>query len=150
MGSVLQDWVMELPLREQGVMISAVRGCDISPKPIEPGTGGVERHLAAYLRYLILNAADPREIDVPGAFMRSDPPIDFRASELGHLPVHYYSHLMHAFQVVSDRHPEFPVRLRCLDIYATMVNGLHLEPEGSATMRNRLSEDRFTAGTVVS
>src|SRR5258706_71297 len=30
--SVLQDWVMALPLREQGTLLTAVRGCDDEPK----------------------------------------------------------------------------------------------------------------------
>ena len=141
---------MELPLREQGVMISAIRGCDVAPKPVHPGMGGIERHLSAYLRYLVLNAADPREIDVPGAFMRSDAPVDFKPSALGHLPLHFYSHLMHGFQVISDRHPVAEIRLATQHVYEAMVHCLHLEPESSATMRHRLSEDRFLAGTVVS
>jgi hypothetical protein len=30
--SVLQDWVTELPLREQGTLLTSVRGCDLTPK----------------------------------------------------------------------------------------------------------------------
>lgn len=32
MRSVLRDWVMELPLREQGTLLTCIRGCDLTPK----------------------------------------------------------------------------------------------------------------------
>jgi flavin-dependent thymidylate synthase len=32
MNSVLQDWVMKLPRRHQGVLLASVRGCDTAPK----------------------------------------------------------------------------------------------------------------------
>ena len=53
MNSVLQDWVMELPLREQGVLLTAVRGCDFEAKTwtstgiaYSPG-----RRLTAFIRF---------------------------------------------------------------------------------------------------
>ena len=55
--SVLQDWVQELGLRFQGVLVSAIRGCDT-----------VQRHdsskvLARVYRYEILNThvGDPEK-----------------------------------------------------------------------------------------
>lgn len=134
---------MELPLRQQGVMISAVRSNQ---------RGGIERHLVAYLRFCFLNPADERELDVPGSFMRRDAPAadDWRPSELGHLPQHYYAHLMHAFQVVGYGHPDRHVRFVALTIYHMMVNNLHLMPEPHGTFERRLSEDRIAAGNVVS
>lgn len=147
MRSVLQDWVMELPLRHQGVLASAIRGCDEATKP-----GGIERHLTAYLRGTFLNPADHREVYVPGAFIRLDPPepMSWKASELGHFPQHYYAHLMHAFQVVAYCHPCKDTRDQALFVYIRMVNNMHLMPESFEIMENRLTEDRFIAGTVVS
>lgn len=152
MNSVVQDWVMELPLREQGVLLSAIRGCDTTEKPRVPGVGPIERHLSAYLRFLVLHPADVREVDIPGAFMRPDyPPSDsWKASEMGHLPQHYYSHLMHAFQVVGYEHPSFDIRTVCYGIYAKMVHNLHLNIETFGEFRMRLTEDRFISGKVVS
>lgn len=146
MGSVLQDWVMALPLRHQGVMISAVRGCDEATKP-----GGIERHLAAYLRWVILNPADEREVNIPGAFMRTDPPpANWKPSALGHFPLHYVMHIMHAFQVAGNHHPDYSIRSDCYNIYLAMVHSLHLSPEHPHDMDVRLTEDRIISGTVVS
>lgn len=145
--AVLQLWVCRLPLRHQGVLCSAVRGCDEGTKP-----GGIERHLTAYLRWTFMVPADPRELDVEGAFMRPDPPryADWKPSELGHFPLHYVAHLMHAFQVVGAHHPDPMTRLVCGKIYQRIVNGLHLMPESNSLMDVRLTEDRFISGTVVS
>jgi hypothetical protein len=147
MRSVLQDWVMELPLRHQGVLCSTLRGCDTATKP-----GGIERHLTAYLRWTFLNPADEREIDVPGAFMRSDAPEhgSWKPSEMGHFPQHYYAHLMHGFQIVGIHHPDHQTADECRTIYERMVWNLHLETEPAERMTERLTEDRFAAGTVVS
>jgi hypothetical protein len=41
--SVLQDWVCNLPLRMQGTLLTAIRGCDLTPKlPLD----STERNLA--------------------------------------------------------------------------------------------------------
>lgn len=149
-NSVLKNWVMALPRREQGVLLSAMRGCDLTPKPYYPADSGPERELVAYLRWVVLNPADNREVDIPGAFMRSKPPENWKPSQFGHYPLHWFAHLMHAFQVVSVRHPEVEHQSYASDIYTRMVGSLHLNEELSHQMITRLSEDRFEAGTVVS
>jgi hypothetical protein len=153
MQSVLQDWVMELPLREQGTLLTAVRGCDDEPKTwtrtgvaYSPG-----RRLTAFIRWCFLNPADPREVDrEEGAFFRSEPPMPFKPSEFGHLPQHWYSHAMHALEVIAYRHPSEQVRLDAYRMYLKMVHNLHLNPEDFTRMVERLSEDRIANGTVVS
>lgn len=147
MPSVLQEWVRELPLREQGTLLTGVRGCDLTPKlPLE----STERQLVAFLRYCFMVCADPREIDrEPGCFHISRPPASWRASELGHYPQHWYSHLMHCFEIVGYRHPDYDIREMATDIYLRLVEGLHLNPESFEEMKERLSEDRIAKGTVV-
>jgi hypothetical protein len=156
---VLQDWGMELPLREQGTMLTGVRGCDIVPK--HPPTidetygcrtveGCVERQLSAFFRYCVLNPADPREIDIPGAWFQSRPPEQWKPSQLGHLPLHWYSHLMHSFEVVAYRHPDRDLRGYASEIYGRLVRNLHLNPETKQQMIDRLSEDRIAKNAVVS
>src|ERR1019366_5276639 len=112
MKSVLQDWVIELPLREQGTLLTAVRGCDFEAKTwsstgiaYSPG-----RRLTAYIRWCFLNPADIREVDYEeGSFFRSKPPESFKPSEFGHLPQHWYSHAMHALEVIGYRHPNIHI-----------------------------------------
>ena len=147
MTSVLQPWVMELPLRYQGTLLAGLRGCDAVPKQPYDST---PRQLVAYLRYVAMIPADPREVGVPGAYMQYDPPYDWKPSDLGHLPEHFYSHLMHAFEVVGYECPHPETKANCELIYLRMVENLHLLPESAERMRQRLTEDRIKSGTVVS
>jgi hypothetical protein len=159
MPSVLQDWVMDLSLREQGTLLTGVRGCDLAPKTpaciderygCSTGEGSAERQLVAFLRFCILNPADEREIAIPGSFFQSEPPRDWKPSQFGHYPLHWYSHLMHCFEVVGYRCPYPELRCYARDIYERMVRCLHLNPETLLQMQERLTEDRIAANTVVS
>lgn len=146
--SVLQDWVSELPLREQGTLLTCVRGCDLTPKlPLD----STARKLVGSLRYAFMVPADPREVDAePGCFFVSLPPTDFKASELGHYPQHWISHVMHSAEVIAFRHPNRIIRERFYAIYAKIVRSLHLTPETFEEFEARLSEDRIATGEVVS
>lgn len=147
MRSVLQDWVMELPLREQGTLLTAVRGCDDQPKqPLDSAA----RRLTAWIRWCFMNPADPREVDIPGAFLLSRCPDDIKGSDLGHLPQHWYSHVMHALEVIGYRHPRMDVSFDAQAMYERLVLNLHLRIETRQQMIERLGEDRIAAGTVVS
>lgn len=129
MRSVLQDWVMRLPLREQGTLLTCVRGCDDEPKTwtrtgvaYSPG-----RRLTAFIRWCFMVPADPREVDSQeGAFMMSTPPIPFKPSEFGHLPQHWYSHAMHALEVIAYRHPYPEISELAMQMYRKMVHNMHL------------------------
>lgn len=152
MTSVLQDWVVELPLREQGTLLTGVRGCDDEPKQwtsrgIAESPG---RRLTAFIRWCFMNPADPREVDITGAFFQSRPPDPFKPSEFGHLPQHWYAHVMHALEVIGYRHPNAGVAFEASQLYGAMARNLHLEPESYRAMIERLSEDRIATGTVVS
>lgn len=150
--SVLQDWVMLLPRRYQGTLLTAVRGCDDEPKQWtamgfadSPG-----RRLTAFIRFCFMNPADDREIDIPGAFFQSQPPKDFKPSEFGHLPQHWYAHVMHALEIIAYCHPDGVLMAQSMTLYAKMVHGLHLNIETYDQMKHRLTEDRILAGNVVS
>lgn len=152
MASVLQDWVMELPLRHQGTLLTCVRGCDDEPKSWSR-TGFAEspgRRITAYLRWCFMNPADVREVDIPGAFFQSKPPEPFRPSEFGHLPQHWYSHIMHALEIVGYHHPDLRIRNQAYVLYAAMVHSLHLNVESEVGLHHRLTEDRIATNTVVS
>lgn len=148
MPSVLQDWVMELPGREQGTLLTAVRGCDLAPKAT---LDSMERHLTAYIRWCFMVPPDEREVDyAPGSFYRSTPPPDFRASNLMHYPAHFLTHVMHALEVIAYRHPNKDICKDAYGLYIDIVSGMHLQPETMAQMVQRLSEDRIAKGNVIS
>lgn len=153
-NSVLQDWVMRLPLRAQGSLLTGIRGGDLTPKLIlKPDTVDLpERGLVAYLRWCVLNPADDRETDYPGAFFQSNPPLEgnWKPTMFGHYPLHWYSHLMHCFEIVGYLHPHNGIREKALHIYYRFVEALHLYPEDKEQLLERLTEDRVKAGTIVS
>lgn len=159
MTSVLQDWVMRLPLRAQGTLLTGVRGCDLAPKMLDciderygcsTGEGSAERQLVAFYRYCVMNPADAREVDIPGAFFQSKPPGNWKPSQFGHYPEHWYAHIMHCFEVVGYCHPNPAIGDIALGIYDRLVRNLHLYPESREQMMERLCEDRIANGTVVS
>lgn len=150
--SVLQDWVTKLQLREQGTLLTAVRGCDDEPKQWHR-TGFAEsagRRLTAFIRYCFMNPVDPREVDIPGAFFQSTPPAPFRPSEFGHLPQHWYAHVMHALEIIAYRHPDDFLANLAGNLYEKMAHNLHLNVESRSQMESRLGDDRIKKNEVVS
>jgi hypothetical protein len=147
-GSVLQGWVMQLPLREQGTLLTAVRGCDLTPKlPLD----SPERTLVACIRGAFMVPANPRELDYePGCFMSAKAPPDFKPSAFGHYPLHWVAHVMHASEVIAYRHPMNSVRLNWVKVYQTFAHSMHVPPERFSDYVERMSEDRIAKGTVVS
>ncbi|KKK78193.1 hypothetical protein LCGC14_2846000, partial [marine sediment metagenome] len=114
------------------------------------GESSPERHLVAFLRHCVLHPADPREVDICGAWFQTKPPDKWKPSQLGHYPQHWYSHLMHCFEVVGHMHPDDRLRMDANRIYARLVHNMHLIPETRDQMLERLTEDRMAKGTVVS
>ena len=151
--TVLQDWVIDLPLRFQGTLLTAVRGCDSEPKQwtktgvaYSPG-----RRLTAFIRFCFMNPADVREVDrEEGAFFMSRPPYNCKPSEFGHLPQHWYSHVMHALEIIGYYHPNKNIAKQACELYFKFVKNLHLNIETKEQQYVRLTEDRIENDTVVS
>lgn len=155
---VVQSWVDALPRRAQGTLMTGIRGCDTAPKnPLtiveqagcSTGEDTAERRLSAFLRFCVLNPCDPREVDHPGGWFRSAPG-EFKPSQFGHYPLHWYSHLMHCFEVVGYYHPDTEVSLQARAVYRRLAKNLHLTPETKPEMVARLTEDRVASGAIVS
>jgi hypothetical protein len=138
--SVLQDWVQTLGLRHQGVLVSAVRGCDTAAK------GDVIKALVRCLRAEILNphcgdakkavsyieACEPNELERRmGAVLKSH----------DHYPYHYLMHLMHASAVLGYHHRDEGAAERWRTFYFAMVHKMHLFPETKSDLDRRLNAD---------
>jgi hypothetical protein len=144
--SILHGWVTDLPLRHQGVLLAAVRGCDGQPKE------NSAKPLVRALRHAFMHCADAREVDQPSSFMASS----FSEADLtGFLrnwdqyPMHFIQHLMHACQVIGYKHPSTDKGYIFRVAYQRIVRKLHLYPESEANMDVRLMEDRIgTYGNV--
>lgn len=143
MPSILQDWVVKLGLRHQGVLLTAVRGCDTSPKE------DASKKFTRCLRAVILNphcgdaakaATFIEKVDTEELKSR------FRAfrKDLDHLPHHYVMHFVHATEIIGHKHPGSFVAGLWKGFYFDLCRGLHVNPETEEQLDDRLNADEET------
>lgn len=141
--SVLQSWVAALGLRHQGVLLTAVRGCDTAPK------NDPSKMLARAYRGVILNChcGDPAKamtfIESPPWNEVHDRMVAYRKN-LDHYPHHYVMHLTHASEIVGYKHPDRKVRECWMHFYLMLCKGLHVQPETESQLDERLNADEAT------
>lgn len=147
MPSVIQDWIHEIPLRQQGVLLIALRGPDgmrkESPaKPIIRTLRGCAMNTGRYGVPMPLGEFFPDD-----RFMRMDliadqhlwgDAVDNFFGSIDELNVHFLQHLLHAAAVLGFNHPIPIVRQRWLDFYHRGVDKLHMKPETEAEFVHRL------------
>ena len=162
-----QDWVHDLTIMQQSVLLSAIRGCD----------GVAKRHkhkrlVKWYRRCVLLSAFDGQALTNPfhpggGSFTGPiDPTLhgplfdalpyqiqhDKRCDALQYacddfidsrdeLPAHYTTHFMHAAEILGYKHPDQSCREFWHDFYIRMVHALHLWPESETEMDSRLGDN---------
>lgn len=166
-----QDWVHNLTIMQQSVLLSAIRGCD----------GIAKRHkhkplVKWYRRCVLLSAFDGIALsnpfypgggsftgpikgvdgeDLSGPLFEALPPNkqhDMRCDALQHacddfidsrdeLPFHYFTHFMHASEILGYKHPDKSHREFWNDFYIRMVHTLHLWPETLSQMDMRLGDN---------
>lgn len=162
--SVFQEWVSDLTLMQQTVLIAAVRGPDGLHKD------HVAKLLLRWCRRCFLRSAfdgstfrDPWA-DGGGSFM--GPSVTQPVAALlksntqfsgdnqdsttvivtnylkatDELPHHFQLHLMHAAEILGYKHPVACVRKWWHTVYLRMVNDMHLNPETEAQMDARLGD----------
>lgn len=119
-GSILLPWVMRMPLRVQGTLLTAIRNCDIAPQ--EPPDSHA-RKLVGAIRYGVLVPASPKEVDNPdGGFFYSEPPHPLDVVSFEAFPVHWFSHVMEASEVLGYAHPDLDFRDRFLTVYTKFAD----------------------------
>jgi len=147
MPSVLPDWMAELPLQQQSVLILATRGPD-----------GVRKHhpckhVVRALRACVLKAARYGRMlgpDEEGDTFMSTKPLtssfawgdacDEFFNHVDELPHHYYLHLAHAAQILSIHYPQSYDALLWGDFYDRVCEDLHMAPESPEAMAARLND----------
>lgn len=156
--SVLQDWVTELPLMQQSVLLSAMRNADGVRKG-HPQKGLVRW----YRRCVVISAFDGRVIYNPwelggGSYAGPSIPavrkltpdewpglmvpiVDAFIDARDEMNLHYFAHTMHAFQILGYKHPDDVIRRFWLHVYIRMVECLHLWPEDMEAMNLRLGDN---------
>jgi len=135
MRSVLQDWVMNLSLRHQGVLVSCVRGCDNVPKE-DPS-----KALMRAFRGVILHSFNR----TPSAFIDFVDDVTLRErmvavlKSLDHYPVHYIMHVLHATEIIGYKYPA-PEHIFWLWFYEKLCKCFHVNPETEEQLDARLGE----------
>ena len=130
-GFVLQAWMAELPWKQQSVIFSSLRGPDLS-RPI------AVKKLNRWLRSVTQNNADPSTEYMKKIVL---PKIEDLKEEVGYCTMHYFTHLLHALEIIGYNHPEEKTKDIAIRYYAAMVDFLHLNPETKEQLNKRL-EDR--------
>lgn len=154
--SALQDWVMFLPIMQQSVLMSAIRGPD----------GIAKKHkckalIRWYRRCILISAFDGIAIDYPyhpggGSFagptfngsqnvsrweVAIKPFEDDFVDSRDELPFHYILHFIHAIQIIGNKHPDHRIANYWLSVYTRLVFAMHLRGEGARDMDMRLSDN---------
>lgn len=158
-----QEWTHDLPVMQQSVLISAVRGPD-----------GVAKYhpckfmLRWYRRCVLVGALDHNIFDNPhdprgGSFtgpsyaLSREQQVEMEAGNhfweepmgavfaqylrsLDELPHHFQLHFLHAAEIVGYKHPDPKIRRWWHYAYLELVNDMHLEPERVDQMDYRLGD----------
>lgn len=134
--AVQQEWVLELPLKMQTVLLANIRGVD---SQWMPGLKTIGR----WYRSVILNngnkTTDPSDFMKPGALPTFDEPELLR--EVEYVPVHFFHHLILGMEIIAYKHPDGPTRRIAEYYYLGMVGLLHMNPETEPQLNWRLEDD---------
>lgn len=158
MKPVTQEWTHTLPLMQQTVLLTAVRGPDGLPK-----YGAVKMLLRWFRRCILLSAMDRRVLADPyddsggsftGPSMNNAPEegrwekgmdriVDQYLRELDAIPHHFKLHLLHAVEIVGYKHPDERIARWWHAVYLRLVHDMHLHAESPSEMNDRLGDDRL-------
>lgn len=146
--SLFPDWMTDLPLQQQAVLILACRGPDGDPKHTP-----FKVLLRAY-RATVMRAAYTGRFcewgERQGSFMGLDVLADDKAwdeavtaylEDFSDAAVnHAYTHFMHGAEVLGYKHPDERIRRAWAWTYLKFVDKWHLNPETEEQMNERLND----------
>src|SRR5690349_12516011 len=133
---VFQDWILELTMQQQSVLVLACRGPDGIAK-FHPTKEIVARYRATVLKAAYLGRAMRIDEGDDTTFMTLRHFSDDESwmlltrdffDHVDSLPHHYYMHLMHGAQIIGYKHP---IELFCNRwglFYQRCCHDLHLYP----------------------
>ena len=156
MTSATQGWTHDLPIMQQSVLLSAVRGPDGISK-----YSSIKMLLRWYRRCILVSAIDQKILIDPyqkggGSFTGPSIPdsggwewekemdeiFNQVLREVDSYPHHFWLHFMHATEILGYKHPYCRTRSWWNHIYLTIVNDMHLHPETMEEMDHRLGDTR--------
>lgn len=140
MSSSVRKWVTEIPWMQQGVLFSALRGCDGLPH------NDVSKIIIRGYRNTILKPAH-----FSGSFLGmipSEEELEAAMKEFSNnfdkYPMHFVTHLAHASEIVGYQHPDKETQKIWENFYTNIVRRMHLYPESKNQMMERLKDDPET------
>lgn len=140
------DWIDKLTLQQQTVLALALRGPDGFPKH------HASKPVLYFLRACLLRQAHTGRMmkytdSCPTFMSMAGMDIDFWRRTLrdfqeveDEMPLHYYTHLMHAAEVLAFKHPDPVIRNRWMTFYLQCCEYLHLVEETEEQMDLRLND----------
>jgi len=139
--TVLQPWLEKIPIRMQSTLILGLRGPDTHKAP----------NVKVITRWLRGLAFKPGNPDNMLEFMHKGlPPIIIEkgeaAKELEFCTQHFYSHLMHALEVVAYTHPVAETADWSFKLYKSMCSLFHLPTENASQFQGRLCTREWPGG----
>ncbi|MFK3857783.1 hypothetical protein [Agrobacterium pusense] len=147
MACVFPEWMFDLPMQQQSVLVLAARGPDGVRKnhPMKD----IQRHYRA----TVLKAARygrPLATGEPAdSFMSLEFIVDERKwlqvqkayfEHIDEIPHHFHMHLMHGAEILGYKHPDLLMRDRWKQFYFNCCDDAHLPPETEEDMDKRLSD----------
>lgn len=137
---VVRAWLAELSPKMQTAVLLVLRGCDGASKD------GGSKWVARCLRDVVLWNADASSTFV-GAGGLDQGLVNHLLDDTDSYPLHFYTHLMFAAEIVACGHPDREVRRQWRYLYLRMATGLHLNPEDPAQLCDRLGHKGALPGT---
>ena len=129
-GRVLQDWMVNLPWKQQSVILSSLRGPDTS-RPIN--VKKITRWLRSTTQYDADSSTDyMKKLELPTP--------DELNEALEYCTIHYVCHLMHSLEIIGYNHPDESTRKIASNYYLGLVKALHLNPETKEQLNKRLED----------
>lgn len=155
-NSIIQDWAAELGLRHQGVLVSAIRGCDGMLREDS------SKHLVRFYRACLLKShcEHPRDASSYMIWPKDCQNLrqwdyEFKKGGFDHYPMHWLTHFIFAAEIVGYHYPEtcpldstVPVKHFWGLFYKRMVRRLHLNPETKEELDARLGANEQTFAKI--
>lgn len=146
---VFQDWLFDLTMQMQSVLILACRGPDSIAK-FHPAKLLVARYRASVLkaaysgRPLRPGEGEATTFMTMEGFDKTDAwtnvIMDAWFEHVDEIPHHYIMHLMHGAQIIACKHPDSLFRLRWMEFYYRSCQDLHLFSETEHQLDARLCD----------
>lgn len=131
--SVLQEWVTRLSMRQQTVLLSAIRGPDGIDK------FDFVRLLVRLFRASVLKDAAPNNGFMEGCWPTRENLQQQFLKRPDAYPFHWLMHFMHAVEILGYEMPETDAA-PWHQLYLDMADMMHLNPESAEQMRARLRD----------